>query len=117
MAPSNGRPRPPRDAAVVYAWLAREPDGTEGIAAAVMPSLGLTVQLVTLRERLARDEYGALAAAVAHHSGRPVRLVRFSRVTEMAIACPACGMVSQHPADAADGYCGNCHRRPGETVP
>lgn len=23
--------------------------------------------------------------------------------------CPACGMTSHHPADAENGYCGNCH--------
>lgn len=23
--------------------------------------------------------------------------------------CPHCGMVSAHPQDAAEGYCGNCH--------
>lgn len=27
----------------------------------------------------------------------------------MAFTCPACGMTSHHPTDAAEGYCGNCH--------
>lgn len=28
--------------------------------------------------------------------------------------CPACGMTSHHPADAAHGYCGNCHAFTGQ---
>ena len=23
--------------------------------------------------------------------------------------CPVCNMVSHHPMDMAEGYCGNCH--------
>jgi ribosomal protein S27AE len=26
-----------------------------------------------------------------------------------AIKCPRCGMVSAHPEDVREGYCGNCH--------
>jgi hypothetical protein len=29
--------------------------------------------------------------------------------TPEGITCPDCGMTSYHPADAAQGYCGNCH--------
>lgn len=29
--------------------------------------------------------------------------------------CPACGMTSHHPADAANGYCGRCHAFTGDS--
>lgn len=29
--------------------------------------------------------------------------------------CPVCGMTSYHPADIANGYCGNCHAFTGES--
>jgi len=30
-------------------------------------------------------------------------------MTEDCFVCPVCGMVSYHPTDIAEGFCGNCH--------
>lgn len=35
----------------------------------------------------------------------------------MSFTCPRCGRVSQHPTDAAEGYCGACHAWTGPACP
>lgn len=36
------------------------------------------------------------------------------RGTEPLFKCPRCGMVSHHPDDVREGYCGACHDWTGD---
>lgn len=61
----------------LYAWVASEPDGGEGVAAASIPGLGGMVPLVGA-DRARMDSLRPYAELVRQQTGFPVRLVRFS---------------------------------------
>lgn len=60
----------------IYAWIATEPDGGEGVCAHSMPRLGLVPLVGADRERV--ESLRPFARAVAKQSGCPVRLVCFT---------------------------------------
>lgn len=61
----------------LYAWVATEPDGGEGVCAVHIPALGGMVPLVGAdRERI--ESYRPHAEQTRKASGYPVRMVEFS---------------------------------------
>jgi hypothetical protein len=61
----------------LYAWIAREEDGGEGLVAAKLPNLGWLPLVGADRERM--ESLRELAMNTARGSHRPVRLKVFSR--------------------------------------
>jgi len=59
-----------------YAWMVKEPDGSEGPVSVYMPGIGQHTPLVTAKADIARN-MRVVAQAHADNSGKPVRLVRF----------------------------------------
>jgi hypothetical protein len=79
---SQWKPRTGQKIERLYAWVATEPDGGEGVCGAYVPELGGLVPLVGAdRERIEslRDH----AAITRKASGYPVRMVEFSTRTNM----------------------------------
>ena len=91
----------------LYAWLARDPGGVEGIVTTQMAGVGLLPLVLTDLDRARR--FGHLAGAAAVMRGSSAVLVPFTRAAELGIACGRCGWVSPHPKDAEHRYCANCH--------
>ena len=77
--PSNWKPRSGQEIARVYAWIAEEPDGGEGILTMQSPS-GRMIPLIGA-DRTRIEGYRDLAENVADHTGYPVRLKVFSGST------------------------------------
>lgn len=69
----------------LFAFVSLDDTG-EGICASIMPGLGST-PLVTSKARVA-DQMKTLAADIARRSGKPVKLVRFSRTEVMWSSAP-----------------------------
>lgn len=63
----------------LYAWLARDEDGAEGIVMAPIGPGGCPLPLIVADERLAREVRPAVVMASALR-GEPARLVRFERL-------------------------------------
>lgn len=60
----------------LFAWIATEPDGGEGVCAVNIPGVGWTPLVGADGERIA--SYRAYAGEVRAATGRPVRLVAFA---------------------------------------
>ncbi len=68
----------------IYALVAAERDGREGICAASMPFLGTRTNMPLVGADMDRvRSLRPLAEAIAHLTGLPVRLVRFSRRNDL----------------------------------
>ena len=64
-------------AEALYAWIVEEADGSEGIIATIIPTLGMEASpLVTSQRRIA-DLLRPLALAHGKGVGRPVKLVKY----------------------------------------
>jgi hypothetical protein len=66
------------DAPAIYAWVELEPDGKQGIIAAIVPGLErFGPVLLHHRTRALAERFADLAARHAEASGRPVRFVEY----------------------------------------
>jgi len=75
----NWKPKSGQKITRVYAWVAEEPDGGEGILTMQSPS-GRMIPLIGA-DRARVENYQDLAEDVAGHTGYPVRLKVFSAGT------------------------------------
>jgi ribosomal protein S27AE len=41
--------------------------------------------------------------------GEQAHDIRYMLAKGEAIRCPRCGLISTHPKDISEGYCGKCH--------
>lgn len=76
----------------------------------------LSVQSAVSSVALSHPEAcGCLVCRAAGGDQRAFALI-FERLPPPAtrVRCPRCGMVSAHPTDAAEGYCGACHDWTGQ---
>jgi len=64
----------------LYAWVAQEPDGGEGVCSASMPFLGRETQMPFFGADIDRVKLlRPFAEAVRRATGYPIRLIRFSQ--------------------------------------
>lgn len=76
------KPRTGQKIEKLYAWVATEPDGGEGVCGAFIREMGGLVPLVGAdRERI--ESLRPYAELTRRGSGYPVRLVEFSTRTDM----------------------------------
>jgi hypothetical protein len=74
---TDWKPRKGQKIEKLYAWIATEPDGGEGVCGASIPELGGMVPLVGAdRERI--ESYRRIAEQARKATGFPIRLVEFS---------------------------------------
>lgn len=78
------KPRTGQSIDALYAWIATEPDGGEGVIAAVLPGIpGITPLIGADMDRI--RSYRTFAMMARAETGYPVRLVRFSRRDDLEI--------------------------------
>lgn len=75
MSDPSWKPRTGQSIDAIYAWVATEPDGGEGVIAAALPGIGITPLIGADMDRI--KSYRSIAEDARAGSGYPVRLVRY----------------------------------------
>lgn len=84
MTDEKWRPGKGQAIEALYAWVATEPDGGEGVIAGELPGMpGITPLVGADMDRM--RSYRPYAEAARRNTGYPVRLVRFSRRDDLEI--------------------------------
>lgn len=75
----GGKARPGQRIEKLYAWVAEEPDGGEGILGSDLPGLGYVPLIGADRARI--ESYRSIAQAMGDKTGYPIRLKLFAAGT------------------------------------